>query len=40
MDKKAILKPALRYVLKKIANVTITADLHYIAPSGFLKEKQ
>ena len=34
-----MLKRALRYVLKGIPNVTVTADIHYISPSEKLKGK-
>lgn len=40
MDKIAILKRALRYVLKGVPNVTVTADIHYTAPSEKLKSKR
>lgn len=40
MDKIAILKRALKYILKGIPNVTVTADIHYTAPSEKLKGKR
>lgn len=39
MNKTAILKRALRYVLKGIPNVTVTADIHYTSPSEKLAGK-
>ena len=40
MNKTAILKRALRYIIKGVPNVTVTADIHYIAPSAKLKGKR
>ena len=35
-----MLKRALRYILKGVPKVTVTADIHYTAPSGKLKGKR
>ena len=40
MDKKATLKRVLRYILKGVPNVTVTADIHYTAPSEKLRGKR
>ena len=40
MNKTAILKRALRYIIKGVPNVTVTAGIHYIAPSAKLKGKR
>lgn len=40
MDKKAMLKRALKYILKGVPNVTVTADILYTASSEKLKGKR
>lgn len=40
MDKKAILKRALKYIVKGVPKTTITANIHYTKPSEKLKGKR
>lgn len=40
MDKKAMLRRALRYVVRGVPNITVTADISYLKPASRLVDKK